>query len=363
MRKFQMLAGAGLGAMTAAERAKGRYMRAPDGHGDAEFAEFEAAGGVEVGKSPGIETNEEAPPAAKPKSAPKAPAAKAPAATPPADAGDEGDEGDDGDEDDGKPAEGDEGDEGDDEQKPKPKPKASDRIRELNKRLRQSERLRLADADRIAALEKTLLPADKSSGNSDAGKTPAPDPTDATKYPLGHLDDRYIEDKLEWLAEAKATKQADAALQREQEGEQNRKATQAHEALLAKVDDLATKGADISDDFHEVVIDAGMKGEWKLDQPTFEAATEAEHGAQILYDLSQDKTEAARVAKLSAYQQMKFVAEKDAEIAAKSKPRTKPGAGAPPETQTRGANSRTRITRLDGQSWTISKSLGGGRKS
>lgn len=213
--------------------------------------------------------------------------------------------------------------------------------RELRERL---ARLEGGDiSERIARLEKGGLPNSNGAGNSalDIGKMP--DSNDSDKYPLGHLDDRYIEDKLEWLATEKAAKQADAVLQRQQENEQNAALNQQREELLGKVDDLATRGADVSDDFQEAVVEAGMRGEWKLSQPTFEAAHEAEHGAQILYELSQDKKEAERVSKLSPYGQTKFVMDRDNALSTEGKPRRIPGAGAPPQTQTRGANSRTQI--------------------
>jgi hypothetical protein len=353
MKKFLMLS-AGLGAMTAAEQSKGRYMRAPDGHDDGGFAEFEKAGDVEVGSTKdAIETNlpteekpkrggsgrppREAKAAGKDKpaaaAAEKAKGAEKPDATA-ADA-DEDDDGENEDEDD---------DEDEDEKPVKPKLKASDRIRELNKRLRQEERLRLASDARLDTLEKSRLPGGAAGGNSAADAGKAPDPQDLAKYPLGHLDDRYIEDKLEWLATTKAADRADAVLQRQQENERNAQAEKARAELLDKVDDLSTRGAEISDDFQEAVVEAGMRGDWRLDQPTFEAAHEAENGAQILYDLSQDKKEAARVAGLSPYGQLKYVLDKDAEISGKGRARRIPGAGAPPATQTRGANSRTRIS-------------------
>lgn len=338
----------------------GHPMRDPDGHDDADpFAELNEKGGeVEVGKpADGIETNQpekQAAPAKPAKPAAKAPAkaaAKPAAATKPAAAAAEkakgvGEPGE-GDEDEGtEGAEGDEDEIDEEEEVPKPKPKASERIQELNKRLRQSERLRLADANRLDAFEAALknggLPGGAGGGNSPAiGE--APDPRDTEKYPLGHLDDRYIEDKLEWLAESKAAARADAVLQRQQGDEQQRQAEVAHAALLEKVDDLSTRGSEQYDDFQEAVVESGMRGDWRLDQPTFEAAHEAEHGAQILYELSQDKAEAKRVAALSPYGQTKFVLERDAEIGAGKQPRKIPRAGAPPETTTKGANSRTRI--------------------
>jgi hypothetical protein len=310
--------------------------------GDAEFDEFNEGADVTVGDAEGSAKKE---PAAKPKTPakPKAAAAK-PAA---AEAGDEGDE--------EKPKagaaeagdeagdEGDDGDEGEgDEGEPKPRKKASERIRELNTRLRREERLRLASDERLAALEKSLQ-GNRGGGNAAPEIGKAPDPTDSTKYPLGHLDDRYIEDKLDWLAEQKAAQRADAVLQRQQETEQTQRAETARQELLGKVDDLASRGSELFEDFQEAVVDAGMKGDWPLSQATFEAAHEADHGAQILYDLSKDKAEAKRVSQLSPYQQTKYVLDRNAEIDAKAKPRTKPGAGEPPKTQTRGASSRTAL--------------------
>ena len=319
--------------MTAAETAKGRYMRAPDhGSAEAEFAEFEASGEVEVGETnlASAEAGDEE------KSGKKAPKAAAKAEKPAAEAA--------AGEDDSGDADGDigEGDEG--AKKAKAKENQINRLKrekaELARRLKDAENGDLAS--RLANIEKHLQ-GGKSGANSDDG-TPAPDPTDTDKYPLGHLDDRYIEDKLEWLADKKATERADAVLQRQQERDNVETAKQQQTALLEKVDDLAAKGSDLYDDFQENVVEAGMRGDWDLSQATFEAAHEAENGAQILYELSQDTKEAARVAKLSAYGQLKFVAERDAELSKGKQPRKIPKAGEPPQNTARGANSRTQIS-------------------
>lgn len=211
---------------------------------------------------------------------------------------------------------------------------------ELARQLRENTNSDLAR--RLENLEKGLQSGNGNDNSRDG--TPEPDPTDTDKYPLGHLDDRYIEDKLEWLAERKAAERAEAVLQRQQENEQTLRIQQEQQALLEKVDDLATRGADIFEDFQESVVEAGMRGEWNLSQATFEAAYEAENGAQILYNLSQDKKEATRVAKLSPYQQLKYVQEKDAEISQGKSPRRIPQAGEPPRNTARGANSRTHIS-------------------
>jgi hypothetical protein len=304
---------------------------------DAAFEEFAAAGEVEVGDAnAGVDTAEgddekEKKPAVKrgpPKPAPKPAAAD--------DAGDDEDQGVD-----------DEGGDEDDEQ-PKPKKTAAehqiDRLkrekRELQKQLREgpgSSEL----ARRLEAVETRLTGGN--TGDTKTAAKPAPDPSDAEKYPLGHLDDRYIEDKLDWLAEQKATKMADSVLQREQEKERDAAIRSHQEALLNVVNGIAAKGSELYDDFQETVVDAGMNGDYDLSQPTFEACAEADNGAQILYDLSQDTKEASRVAKLTPYGQLKYVQERDAEIATGKRGRTKPGAGEPPKNQARGTKSSTQI--------------------
>jgi hypothetical protein len=229
---------------------------------------------------------------------------------------------------------------------PKKTQTPSDRIRELNKRLRQSERLRQADKDhfeqRLSNIEKIgLSNGSGSDSSSDIGN--APDPADTDKYPLGHLDDRYIEDKLEWLSTKKAAERADAVLQRQQENERNAAVQQEQAALLDKVDDLATRGSEMFDDFQETVVEAGMRGDYPLQQATFEAAFEADHGAQILHELSQNRKEAVRVANLSIYQQVKFVEARNAEIAAKGKTARIPKAG-DPAPSVRGSGARKTIS-------------------
>lgn len=231
----------------------------------------------------------------------------------------------------------------DEDDKPKKQRKPSERIRELTRKLRDRDRLLETALARLDRIENSGLqpPAD---GGSQAAEKAAPDPSDTDKYPLGHLDDRYIEDKLDWLAEKKAAERADAVLQRQQENEQRQQAERQQQELLVKVDDLATRGTEAYDDFTESVVEAGMRGDWALDQPTFEAAHEAENGAQILYELSRDKAEAKRVANLTPYQQLKFVQARDAEISASKQPRRVPRAGTPPENTARGANSRMQIS-------------------
>lgn len=331
--------------MTAAERAQGRFMRAPDGHPDPEFAAFEAAGDVEVGESnlasekPAGEEGDGAEKPSKRRGPPKTKEEPKPAEKP-AQAAEDDDDGNAPEE--GEEQEGEE-DEEQEEQPPKKRKTSSERIREQTRRIRDQERVISQLSARLDAVEKGGLPAAEKGGKHDAlGE--APDPTDTEKYPLGHLDERYVEDRIEWLVAKKAADQADAVLQRQQETEQARTAQEAQTALLEKVDDLAARGAEIFEDFEETVVETAKRGDWPLEQATFEAAHEAEHGAQILHELSQDKKLAAEVAGKTPYQQLRWVMNRDAEITAKAKPNHKPGAGEPPKTQTRGANSRTQIS-------------------
>ena len=302
--------------------------------GAAAFAEFEAAGEVEVGKS-SIESNLEETPVEKPvKRGPPREAAKQ--TIDDDDGGDDIDAGDD----DGEGEENSGDDDGED------KPKNEGHLKRLKRERAEARNEARELKARLAVYEELTKKQDLPNREAEDNLFTigdAPDPEDSEKYPLGHLDDRYIEDKLDWLATKKAADRADAVLQRQQELQQNQLQQQQREALLVKVDDLASRGLESFDDFQETVVDAGIRGDWKLDQPTFEAAHEAENGAQILYELARDKKEAARVASLTPYGQLKYVLDRDAEISGKSKPRRIPGAGAPPSTQTRGANSSTRI--------------------
>ena len=241
---------------------------------------------------------------------------------------------------------GDEDDEDDDTDKPKKSATQYQIERLKREKADLARQLREANsgdlAKRLENLERGLQGGNPN-GNQVTETTPEPDPTDTDKYPLGHLDDRYIEDKLEWLTDKKATERADAVLLRQQEFERNQSVERQQTELLEKVDILAARGTELFDDFQENVVEAGMRGDWDLSQATFEAASEADNGAHILYDLSQDKKEASRVAKLSQTQQVKFVLARDEEITKAGKPRTIPKAGDPPRNVARGANSRTQI--------------------
>lgn len=347
MRKSKfaaLLASTAFVGMSPAEQKMGRFMRSPDEH----------AAAPAPSPAPTPAAGEEAP--AEPDFAAFEKAAmtgeEPPAKEEPAKTGAEAEAGDD---------DGDDGEDGDDaaaaeaaaegEKPAEPKKKtAQERIREINAKLRATEaRLeseRKGWEARLERIEKGL-PADKTD-DTNADQAVAPDPTDLEKYPLGVLDDRYFEDRLKFEVAQRVEEQLASVLQREQQLDQQAESERIAQTLQAQAEALASKGAEIFDDYDEVVVKAAMAGEFDLAQPTFEACAEAEHGAEILHILASDKTEAARVAKLSPFQQTKYVLGKNEEIAGTKPPAPKPNkiprAETPPADTVRGAGARQAIT-------------------
>lgn len=351
MRKSKfaaLLASTAFVGMSPAEQKMGRFMRSPDDHAAAPApspAPTPAptpAAGEEAPAEPDFAAFEKAAMTGE-----EPPAKEEPAKTgAEAEAGD--DDGDDG-EDGGDAAAAEAAAEGEKPAEPKKKT-AQERIREINAKLRATEaRLeseRKGWEARLERIEKGL-PADKTD-DTNADQAVAPDPTDLEKYPLGVLDDRYFEDRLKFETALQVKEQLGSLLQREQQLDQQAESERIAQTLQAQAEALASKGAEIFDDYDEVVVKAAMAGEFDLAQPTFEACAEAEHGAEILHILASDKTEAARVAKLSPFQQANYVLGKNAEIAGTKPPAPKPnkipGAETPPADTVRGAGARQAIT-------------------
>ena len=238
--------------------------------------------------------------------------------------------------------------EDEDAEEAQPKKKtASDRIRELNRKLREVERARDSDRRgfeaRLEKIEKQGLTPENSGGTSDDAGTP-PDPRDLKKYPLGSLDDRYIQDAIAFTTQQSVKEAVDSLLQRQEQSAEQAEAERFVTELRSKADDVAAKGSEIYDDYEDVVLAAGLRGDYDLTQTTFEAAAEAENGAQILYGLATDPAEATRVARLSSFQQLKYVSEKNAEFAKGKQGKKIPGAISPPGDTPRGRSKRTTIS-------------------
>lgn len=244
---------------------------------------------------------------------------------PSGDSGDDDDTGDSGDSD----------EDGEGKEPPKKKRDTGQYIRDLKKEARELRQ-------RVAALEKSPLQPKNPGGNEEitSGK---PDPSDGSKYPLGVLDDGYIEDLSEWKAEQAVSRRLNEERQR-QEAQAEQQRVEKHAATLrSKVDELSAKGSEIFDDYEETVLEAGLRGDYRLTETTFTAAAESEYGSEILYALANDPAEAKRVSEMTVVQQVRYVDQKNSEIAAKKTARRKPQAGDPPSNLPRGRNSSNPI--------------------
>lgn len=178
---------------------------------------------------------------------------------------------------------------------------------------------------------KKLLTPPENSGNIPVNRDAEPDPSDLQKYRLGDLDPAYTRDLARYEVRQELAAEHQRKVQQEARVQQERQASE----TLGKVSELAGKGAALHEDYVETVVQPFMQGKLPLEEHTFLAATEAEHGAEVLRDLALNPDEAIRVASLTPYQQTKYVETKSNEIAAKKKPRL-PGAAAPPNSQARG---------------------------
>lgn len=232
--------------------------------------------------------------------------------------------------------------EGDEQKEPRKKKnrETAAYIREIKREAREAKAAASALADRLAALEKGGLPNANSGGNS-SDTSERPDPAN---YELGVLDDGYTADLIEWTADQKVAAALAKIQQNAQASESEAREQQKLSDLRAKMDAMTDKGSELFDDFEEEVVEAGLRGDWKLTETTFTAAAKAEHGAEILHYLATNKAEALRVSQMDPVDQAYFVRDKDLEISGKKpKPRTIPKAGTPPSDLPRGRNSSAPI--------------------
>lgn len=248
------------------------------------------------------------------------------------------------------PASGDEGGEEGAEAGDDDKVKTSKYVKDIKRDRRELRTKLTAEKARNDALEARLAALENGGstkaggGDSDTTTRAAPDPNDAAKYPLGVLDDQYIEDKIDWAAEQKVKAAVDGRSQTERAQAAAERDRQRAADLSEKVETLAERGAEQFDDFEEIVLEAGLRGDWDLTEQTFIAASKREHGHEILYNLATNRKEAKRVAQLPVDEQVSYVIEKNAEIAAgKPKARTKPRAEDAPNAAPRGRNSSSPI--------------------
>lgn len=239
------------------------------------------------------------------------------------------------------------GDEEDDQPKPK-KSSAQKRIAELTKARRDAERRNAELESRLEALEK----GEKSKQGDDSDGQPAGDNTsepafevkdpvsgkalsepDPKKYKYGEVDSQYLRDVVNYQTayahskvqyDAEQTRQAQAAEQRVQE-------------LRESWEKVQDDGLSRYDDFEEVVLAAGDRGDFDLTQSTFEMAAQSEFGADILYHLATNKRTAAKVARMNEREQARYLGRLEAALETSQKggdkgktKRKAPGAAPPP---------------------------------
>lgn len=323
----RLLVAGSLLAMTAAERSKGRYMRAPDGHGD---------GGDSTGGG------EPAAPAAEPED--NFTGEEVNDAPPQPEGGDE----DSGDVDTPAGDDDNDGDGGDDTGADKPgkkKSSAQERIDELTAGRREAERA-AAEASREAeywrglaegkgAKPESELPADSSNPSTDLVE---PDPA---KYEYGDTDARYIADlaRYETLKTIRAedrVKEISTQLETIETGWRER----------------SEAAKSVHEDFDEVVTKGAEEGKWSCSQIMSIGLKTSPVGAEIAYHLAKNPEESDRISKMHPLEQAKaigrleyrFETEAQARTAeadsgkAKDKPKT--SAAPPPVPTARGAGGR-----------------------
>lgn len=248
---------------------------------------------------------------------------------------------------DGKPADKDGKPAAKDGDKGKGKPSFSERIGDLTSKWRGAEReadSHKTRADRaeaeLAALKSGKAPLTTQADTATGGEG-APDPS---KFDFGELDPKYIAALARYetgqalkaqRAEDDKKRQTDAAAVKQQE-------------IGQKMDAMVKAGVKIHDDYDTVVMQGAREGKWELSPHLGELLLDSEFGHEIAYDLAKNPTEAARVAKLSAAEQAKFLGRQEAKFeAAKSsqgKTPKAPQAPPPPKTPRGGTGASNKVT-------------------
>lgn len=227
--------------------------------------------------------------------------------------------------------------------KPKPKLTAEQRINQLTRRLRATERERDSLKGRRetppedAEEEETPLTEDKPA-RKEAGKRP--DPKD---YTYGQLDDKYIADVVKHETD-KALAAHDAA---QKQSRQEQAAAQKAREFNKQLKTLHESGASAFDDFDDVVVEAGKAGEYDLSQLTLEMAAESEVGHKVLYHLATHPEEATAIYSSSSVKQAAAFGRLEAKFsapAAQKSPKQDAPPLQPPPKQPRGAGGKFAIT-------------------
>jgi hypothetical protein len=223
------------------------------------------------------------------------------------------------------------------------------RIGDLTANWRSEERRANTEKERADNLQRQLDALKNGSakpltspGDTDKSVAVPPDPA---AFEYGELDTKYIAA----LARHEA-KQALAAEKADQETARQAAAADAQRQEAAeKQDRLVRAGLELHDDFDEVVMQGAREGRWDLSPHLGPLLLDSEFGAQITYDLAKDPAEAARVARLPATDQAKWLGRQEAKLeAAKSsqaggKPPPKAPQAPPPPKTPRGNSGQFRV--------------------
>jgi hypothetical protein len=258
---------------------------------------------------------------------------------------DDGDGSEDDDESDDEDSGDDGAGEGEDGERPS---KAKTRIAQLTKARRDAERRAAAAERRLAEIEaERQKPKSKDQDDTppaeDEGDEPEIEVKDAKgnvlaepdpkKYKYGEVDSQYLKDVVKYQAayaraltahEAEQTRRAEAADQQRQEVQQKWTST-------------LERGAEVHDDFEEVVLASAERDEWSLTKTMFEVATESELGHEMLYHLAKNPAQSDKIAKMTERDQARYLGRLEAalETSLKGKDkdtirRKKPSASPPP---------------------------------
>lgn len=192
-------------------------------------------------------------------------------------------------------------DEKEDKLRLKPKKKAQDRIDELTRKVRESER---READLAKKLEELAKPKEEVVQPPVDKGPPSPDDVDdkgEPKYPLGEFDPAFARDNISY-----ATAQAREAIRQEAEAEKAAAAKQAEEAEQQKaIENLQGEWEEKLQKASETIPDVRTKGAalepifGSLDPSYGEyiAATlmSLDHGPEVLYYLAENIDEAMEI--------------------------------------------------------------------
>lgn len=219
---------------------------------------------------------------------------------------------------------------------PKRRRSGAERYRRQRERAEAAERKAYELEMRLAALERGEKPQptpDLTNGPIDVNNTAVKEPNPGD-YTYGDLDPRFIADLADFKAEQKI-----AALRQEMQATEQQKAAEREaQQIKARAEQTAQVGSERYADFNEVVIEGAEEGEWPLTQPMLEAALDSDKGADILYYLASNPTEAEKVAAMNVRQLDRWMGRMEAQF---DRPAPRKASKAPPPVNSaRGSGGR-----------------------